>query len=281
MIQKMAPIISAEVLKKIAGNPDVVIVDSSYPKGSETFLKEHIRGGQFVDLDTDLANIKSDFALGGRHPLPHLKTFVKVLNRLGISNTTHVVIYDRNSGAFAARMWWMLRSLGHANVQILDGGFEHAKRVGVPMEKGVSSARSQTNYHATNWNGAVKNMEEVASAIKSGNQRVIDVRGAARYRGESEPIDLIAGHIPGAINIPFSRNLNAEGVYKSAKELQEKYAHLLDEMNPNNVIFHCGSGVTACHTIVAFEIAGFEPPSLYVGSWSEWSRNNNSVVTHE
>lgn len=281
MIQKMAPIISAEVLKKKVGNPEVVIVDSSYPKGAETFIQEHIRGAQFVDLDTDLANIKSDFALGGRHPLPHLETFVKVLNRLGVSNTTHVVIYDRNSGAFAARMWWMLRAIGHANVQILDGGFEYAKRVGVPMEKGASSARSETNYHATNWNGAVKNMAEVAESLKSENQRVIDVRGAARYKGEIEPIERIAGHIPGAINIPFSTNLNAEGLYKSANELQEKYAHLLDKFKAKNVIFHCGSGVTACHTIVAFEIAGLETPSLYVGSWSEWSRNNNPIVTHE
>ena len=281
MNKNILPIISAKELKEILGKSDLIIIDSSYPNGKSIYTKEHIEGALFVDLDTDLADIKLDFALGGRHPLPSVTDFIEVLNRLGISNESHVVIYDHNSGAFASRMWWMLRSIGHKNVQVLDGGFSAAVDAGIMIQHGINTPQKRSNYQADQWNWNIQSMREVETALKSTAQMVIDVRGEARYKGKTEPIDLIAGHIPGAINIPFMDNLDSEGKYKSAEELKEQYTSLLGNTRSKNVIFHCGSGVTACHSILALEIAGFETPALYVGSWSEWSRNNKPMVTNE
>lgn len=276
-----SPIISAEDLRGLMGKPNQIIIDSSYPNGLEVFEKEHISGAQFVDLDSDLAAIKEDFALGGRHPLPKVADFIRLLNQLGISNDSNVIIYDRNSGAFASRMWWMMRSIGHVKVQVLDGGFAQAKAAGLPMESGKSISVPVSNYKGTNWNWPTKNMDGIESALVSMEQMVIDVRGEARYRGEVEPIDIIAGHIPGAINAPFANNLTPEGKYKSKEELKNKFVTILGNVNSKNVTFHCGSGVTACHSILAMDIAGLEIPALYVGSWSEWSRNNKPMKTND
>ena len=275
------PIISAEELKKMKAKKELVLIDASYPNGLETYTQEHLSGALFVDLDTELADIKSDFALGGRHPLPKVEDVVKVLNHLGIGNETHVIIYDRNSGAFASRMWWMLRSLGHQEVQVLDGGFAAARALGLPMTSGIENANSKSNYSATTWNWAVSEMTDIENALSTDGQKVFDVRGPARYRGEVEPIDTIAGHIPGAINAPFADNLTDKGIFKSPEILKAQFEDILDGANSSNTIFHCGSGVTACHSILAMDIAGMEIPSLYVGSWSEWSRNNKPIDTND
>ena len=257
------------------------MIDASYPNGLDAYTQEHISGALFVDLDSDLADIKSDFALGGRHPLPRVEDFIKVLNNLGINNETHVVIYDRNSGAFASRMWWMLRSIGHLKVQVLDGGFATAKALGVPMVSGMEKANLKGDYSANSWNWGVSDMTDVENALSSSGQKVFDVRGPARYRGELEPIDTIAGHIPGAINAPFADNLTDKGIFKSPEILKAQLENVLDGVDSCNTIIHCGSGVTACHSILAMDIAGMEIPSLYVGSWSEWSRNNKPMATHD
>jgi thiosulfate/3-mercaptopyruvate sulfurtransferase len=281
MDNKMPPIVSAQELKALIGKPNCIVIDASYPKGKISYEKEHIVGSLFVDLDKDLADIKSDFKWGGRHPLPSIKNFVKVLNALGISNNSHILIYDRNNGAFASRMWWMMRSIGHETVQVLDGGFDKAKEEGLQMEIGDSVLLPISNYQAQSWGWPLRGLDELSEALGSHTQKVIDVRGAVRYKGEVEPIDTVAGHIPGAVNAPFTENLNADGRFKSVKELQSQYQELLGEVKSKDAIFHCGSGVTACHSILALDIAGFEIPALYVGSWSEWSRNNKPMFTHE
>ncbi len=279
MENRTLPIISAEGLKLIINNQNVVVIDSSYPKGKQTFKKEHLVGARFVDLDIDLADIKSDFAHGGRHPLPQVSDFVSVLNDLGISNNTHIIVYDRNTGAFAARMWWMLRAIGHEKVQVLDGGFDRAKKLGLATDTGDESAVVKSNYSAKTWLWSISEMADIEAALISNSQKVIDVRGAERYRGEVEPIDIIAGHIPGAINAPFTDNLLADGTFKSKQELKDLFSQVLGNGASQDAIFHCGSGVTACHSILALDIAGRQIPSLYVGSWSEWSRNYKPITT--
>lgn len=276
-------IISASALYEIMDSPNLVLIDSSYPNGKATFLSGHIKGAQWVDLDRDLADVKPNVALGGRHPLPAISDFIKVLNRLGISKQSHVVVYDHNSGAFAARMWWMLRAIGHESVEVLDGGFKAAMDHHIPCIIGEIIPNKEVHYMLDmpieNWRLPMCEMSEVEKAAIDGDRKVIDVRAKTRYNGDVEPIDPIAGHIPGAINVPFETHLENDGRYMSAGELKEKYTQVLGEIPSNQTILHCGSGVTACHTALALEIAGFDPPALYIGSWSEWSRNKKPVET--
>jgi thiosulfate/3-mercaptopyruvate sulfurtransferase len=281
MNNKVSPIISAKELKLVLDDKDLVLIDASYPNGKESFKVEHIKGALYVDLDADLADIKSDYANGGRHPLPSVEQFTNLLGHLGIQNNSHVVIYDRNNGAFASRMWWMMRSIGHQNVQVLNGGFAQALANGVEMETESLAEIEPANYSANSWSWKTSNMDEVTTALNEEGKMVIDVRGQARYDGEVEPIDIIAGHIPDAMNVPFADNLRSNGTFKNKEALINQYREVLRHVDSKNVIFHCGSGVTACHSILALDIAGFETPSLYVGSWSEWSRNNKPMVTNE
>ncbi|MGB1004829.1 MAG: sulfurtransferase [Salibacteraceae bacterium] len=277
----MKPIITSQELKVLIDQSGVVIIDSSYPSGRETFLKGHIQNALFVDLDTDLADIQSDFKNGGRHPLPSLAKFSELLGHLGITSQSHVVVYDRNNGAFASRFWWMMRSIGHVKVQVLDGGFDQTLEAGIPTESGFGNNIEPSEYEASEWKWKVSDMKDVENALVLDTRNVFDVRGEARYKGEVEPIDLIAGHIPGALNAPFANNLTDEGIFKSAEELKSQFEALLNGVDSGNSIFHCGSGVTACHSILAVDIAGMAIPSLYVGSWSEWSRNEKPVANHE
>jgi thiosulfate/3-mercaptopyruvate sulfurtransferase len=189
-------------------------------------------------------------------------------------------VYDDKRGAnAAARFWWMMRSVGHTSVQVIDGGLDAMQEAGLPIEKGlVRETREEgTPYPVKGWELPVVDMDEVDKARSSGDAVVIDVREGYRYRGESEPIDKIAGHIPGAVNIPYTDNLDGTGKFHSSESLKEKYKAVADERR--KVIVHCGSGVTACHTLLALAVAGIDNASLYVGSWSEWSRNPRPIAT--
>ena len=167
----------------------------------------------------------------------------------------------------------MLKAIGHDKVQVLDGGFQEAQRVGFPINSEMTAAVPSRHYVIESWKLPVAAMDEVEKASQDQNTIIIDVRDGERYRGEKEPIDLIAGHIPGAINIPFTENLNDKGLFLPPEELKHKYLNIFDGIAAENIIVHCGSGVTACHTLLAIASAGLDIPKLYVGSWSEWSRN--------
>lgn len=248
----------------------------------EDYHKKHLKGALFVDLNTQLSNIKDDVSEGGRHPLPTIEQFTGTLEILGIEEKSHVVIYDDKYGSnAAARLWWMLKSIGHAKVQVLNGGFQEAERMGLPMDSAEAGATKNTSYKIPKWKLPQAGIEEVERVSKDQNHLIIDVREADRYNGLTEPIDLVAGHIPGAINIPFTSNLNEDGLFKSPSELKTKYQDIIGNRKPERVIFHCGSGVTACHSILAMSYAGLEIPKLYVGSWSEWSRNNKAIQTNK
>lgn len=273
-----SPVISP---KNIPTGKDVVIIDArSGPDAFERYRSSHLAKALHVDLDRDLSRKPKDAAYGGRHPLPDIKAFAAFIGSLGITPTTHVVVYDDKSGAnAAARFWWMMRALGHSKIQVVDGGLDAIVREGSPMTSEMNVPQATSPYPAQQWQLPVANIEDVEVAVKDPDGLVIDVREAYRYRGEREPIDLIAGHIPGAINIPYLHNLADDGTFRPAEELSALYKDALDKRNPKNVIVHCGSGVTACHTLLALEQAGIQGANLYVGSWSEWSRRDLPIGT--
>ncbi|GAB2496200.1 sulfurtransferase [Algoriphagus taiwanensis] len=274
-----SPLISAQGLLKIQDQPDLVLVDARYSASPrQTFEKGHLKRAKFIDPDKELADIKADLALGGRHPLPKAEDFCKVLGDLGINPTSHVVIYDDQKGANAsARMWWMMRALSHEKVQVLEGGMQAAVKAGFPISTQPIHRINGTPYPGNEWKLMTATMEEVQAKAWEKDHLIIDVRSEERYRGEFEPIDLVAGHIPGAVNVPLTENMDSDGNFLSPEELREKYLPILEEIPNEQIIVHCGSGVSACHTLLALEHAGLGIPKLYVGSWSEWSRNDKPI----
>lgn len=282
MSDKLSPVINPEELLQLQDSSEIVLIDARAGiNAEENYSKEHLKGARYVDLNKDLATVEENPANGGRHPLPSLEKFSQVLSNLGIAPKSHVIIYDDKNGSnAAARFWWMLRAIGHEKVQVLNGGFQQAIKASFSVSSEIEDF-TPTDYTVSEWKLAVADIEEVENARNNSDNIVIDVRDENRFEGLTEPLDLIAGHIPGAINVPFSENLNDDGFYKSAETLHEKYSAILGETKPGNVIVHCGSGVTACHTLLAMDYAGIEIPKLYVGSWSEWSRNDREMFTQE
>jgi 3-mercaptopyruvate sulfurtransferase SseA len=281
-MSKLSPIINPEELLKLKEASNFVLIDARAGiNASENYQNEHLKDARFVDLNKDLATVE-DPANGGRHPLPSLEKFSQVLSKIGISPSSHVIIYDDKNGSnAAARFWWMLRSINHQKVQVLNGGLQAAIKVGFPVSSALETVEPTEKYPISEWSLAQADMEEVEKARNKKENIVVDVRDKNRFDGLKEPLDLIAGHIPGAINVPFSENLNEDGFYKSAEDLAKKYIEIIGDKNPENVIVHCGSGVTACHTLLAMDYAGIPIPKLYVGSWSEWSRNDRELATKE
>lgn len=237
----------------------------------------HLRGAIRADLETQLSAARdagADPKHGGRHPLPPLERWLAQLGAWGIGPETHVVIYDDQLGAnAAARAWWMLRAVGHERVSVLDGGFAAAVAAGLEVTTDVPEVIAREPYPAKDWQRPTVDRDRVDALRNDSDWKVLDVRSRERFRGETEPIDPIAGHIPGAINLPFAENLE-NGRFKSAPELRAMYEELFGDTPTERVIVHCGSGVTACHTLLALEAAGLDGASLYVGSWGEWCRND-------
>ncbi|HOY16056.1 MAG TPA: sulfurtransferase [Haliscomenobacter sp.] len=275
MSPSITPIIHPQELLALQGSPNLVLIDArSGPDVKARYTANHLAGALHADLDTDLADIKPNAADGGRHPLPSPAQFSKVLGKLGITPESLVVVYDDKNGAnAAARFWWMLRAVGHQQVQVLNGGLNAAIEAGFPVLAGEEIAAPVEDYPIQDWSLPLADIAEVEQAGQDPQRLIIDVREKVRYDGITEPIDLVAGHIPGAINVPFAHNLDSQGFYLSPEALHEQYAAVLNNRKPEEVIVHCGSGVTACHTLLALDYAGFEIPKLYVGSWSEWSRS--------
>ena len=278
---RISPIIEVDELLKIYKNPDVMIFDVSNSRNAKAnYETEHIEGAFFIDLNTQLADIKTDISEGGRHPLPIIETFAKTLTSLAITKNKHIVIYDDKNGSNAsARFWWMLKSVGHEKVQVLNGGLNQAKENYFPMSsKTEISTQDSEPYQVGKWNLPTIAINEVENISQNPNYLVVDVRDKERFEGKNEPIDLIAGHIPGAINVPFTENLDKNGLFLKPNQLKKKYKTLFGEIKTENIIIHCGSGVTACHTLLALDYAEIEIPKLYVGSWSEWSRKRYIAV---
>jgi thiosulfate/3-mercaptopyruvate sulfurtransferase len=235
------------------------------PAGRRAWETGHIPGARFADLERDLS---SPAGKGGRHPLPDREALAARFRNWGVNNDSRLVCYDQASGALAGRFWWLARWLGHESVRVLDGGLDAWIAAGLPTDREAvdpAAGTFQTRAPLTR----VVSVAEVAGADSPGAKlKLLDAREAARYRGDQEPIDPVAGHIPGAISAPFSDNL-AAGRFKSRAELRARFAAL--GIDPKQeIVSYCGSGVTATHNILALRLAGFPEPALYPGSWSEW-----------
>jgi thiosulfate/3-mercaptopyruvate sulfurtransferase len=260
---------------------NTILIDARAGQNTyQRYLDGHLKNAAFVDLDKDLAAPVTDASKGGRHPLPDIQDFAVLLGKLGITPQSHVVVYDDKAGAFGgARFWWMLRAIGHTNVQVLNGGLQATVNAGIPLSTDVYTPAQVNPYPVTDGFKGTVDIEEAGVAAHDANRIVIDVRETPRYQGQTEPIDLIAGHIPGAFNLPYIYNLDADGKYLPAETLRKLYDDAIDQVSHTDVIVHCGSGVTACHTLLGMEYAGISGAKLYVGSWSEWSRRDLPVGT--
>jgi thiosulfate/3-mercaptopyruvate sulfurtransferase len=280
MNESLSPIIEAQQLKEMHKKKSLVLVDASNGTNTrQNYELKHLEGAIFADCNTQLATIGADVSIGGRHPLPSIDDFSKTLGNLGITPQTWIVVYDDKNGAnAAARFWWMLKAIGHEKVQVLNGGIQAAEKIGFPVNSDPVAIIKKDKYPCTTWQYPLASIDEVETVAKLPSHTIIDVRETFRYNGESEPIDVVAGHIPGAINIPFTQNLDENGLFLAPKILKEKYEAILEKSSSENTIVHCGSGITACHTILSLHLAGFAIPKLYVGSWSEWSRNDKPIA---
>ena len=233
--------------------------------GERQYRQSHIPGARFAHLDRDLSAPKT--GNNGRHPLPDPKAFAAWLETQGLKPSDQVVAYDAGSGAMAARLWWLLRWAGHEAAAVLDGGFSKWIAEGRPVTTEVPRFGS-SNYKLNFGTGLAVNVAFVESNLN--NVLLLDARAPARYRGEAEPIDPVAGHIPGALNRYNAENVTADGTSKSSVELKQDFLALLGGRPPSEVVNYCGSGVAACHNLLAMEVAGLPGARLYAGSWSEW-----------
>jgi len=267
-------LISASQLAAHIDDPKWVVVDCRHDlvnlaAGRDGYAIGHLPGAVFADIETVLSGAKrgADGAFLGRHPLPEKEALADALRDFGIGDDTQVVAYDAHGGMFAARLWWLLRWLGHEAVAVLDGGMAAWQALGQPLSnqvpvKPLGSLTVRAPFVPT------VTVREVMDNLDSGKRIVIDARAADRFRGENETIDPVGGHIPGAKNRFFKDNLQADGRFKEAQQLRGEFGALIDD--PEQAIMQCGSGVTACHNLLALEVAGMPGASLYPGSWSEW-----------
>jgi thiosulfate/3-mercaptopyruvate sulfurtransferase len=270
-------LIDVESLQALLGGcPQHCIVDCRFDlmhpeSGRQAYLEAHIPGARYADLNRDLS---APAAQGtGRHPLPQAEVFAARVRELGIGNHTQVVAYDDANSSFAARLWWMLRWLGHDAVAVLDGGFKAWTAAGGARESGEAAvAAAVTAEHFTPRVRAesVVSTAEVERALRDGTALLVDARAAERFAGTVEPIDPVAGHVPGAVSHPFSVNLAADGRFLPQALLERRWRERLAGAPPDTLIAMCGSGVTACHHLLSLEAAGLPGGRLYAGSWSEW-----------
>lgn len=276
----IGPLISPEALS--TSGPSIRLLDAR--PGAEGYAAGHLEGALHADLNRWLSTASDpgfDPARGGRHPLPSPATWAARLGMWGIGPGTPVVAYDDASGGNGAcRLWWMLRAFGHADVAVLDGGLAAAKALGLAVTADVPAPPpSLPPYPCDHWSLPTVDIQTVERQLKDPMRKVLDVRSRERWRGETEAIDPTAGRIPGTVNLPYSENLGPDGRYKTPQALRTLYLQLLDGTPVDHLAVHCGSGVTACHTLLALEVAGLPGAALYVGSYSEWCRSGKALGT--
>ena len=278
-------LIGVEALQELLGRPRLAVVDCRFDlmnpeAGQQAYLRGHIPGARHADLNRDLSAPIGPHT--GRHPLPLPQDFAARLGALGIGNDTQVVAYDEANGSIAARLWWMLRWLGHDAVAVLDGGFKAWTAQGGALQSGEDDAevaeKSRRRFMPRIDPGSVVSTAELERALQGPKTVLVDARAEERYAGAVEPIDPVAGHIPGAVNHPFTANLGADGRFLPAAELERRWQDRLPGSDPKNLVAMCGSGVTACHNLLSLEVAGLTGGKLYAGSWSEWIRDPRRPV---
>ncbi|HSH41935.1 MAG TPA: sulfurtransferase [Arenicellales bacterium] len=265
-------LVSVETLKSQLADPRWVVFDCRSaledPEwGPAEYRASHIPGARYAHLDRDLSAPQT--AGAGRHPLPRPEDFIRWLGDNGVGRDSQVIAYDQGGGAFAARLWWMMRWVGHPAAAVLDGGWAAWQAAGGPESEDVP-APEPVNFAGRADDALWLTSEQLEQALDAGGVTLVDARGAPRYRGETEPIDPVAGHVPGAVNLPFMGNLDDNGQFRDAESLRRRFEDALGDAAGARVVHMCGSGVTACHNLLAMEVAGLGESRLYAGSWSEW-----------
>ncbi len=273
-------LIQAEELERRLGDTGVRIFDCRFDlarpeDGRRRYLDEHVPGAVYADLNRDLSAPTTPTS--GRHPLPTAAEFEARLRTWGVNRDSLVVAYDDGNAMYAARLWWMLRWLGHERVQVLDGGMRRWMQLGLPLDDALP-APAAGNFVPHPRPGMVVDAARVLEVSRDPSSLVLDARAPERYRGEVEPIDAVAGHVPGARNHPFTLSVGADGRFLPAAELRATFGERLEGVPAERTVAMCGSGVTACHLLLAMEHAGLGGGRLYAGSWSEWSRDPSRPV---
>jgi len=276
-------LIEAAALAPHVNDADWLIVDCRHDlvnlaAGRAAHAAGHIPHAVFADVETDLSGAKrgADGAFRGRHPLPDKAAFVELLRSWGVNNDTQVVAYDAHGGMFAARLWWMLRWVGHDAVAVLDGGLPAWQAAGQPVVTDVPAPRARGSLAERPALVTTVDVNAVLHNVEHGGRTIVDARAPDRFRGENETIDPVGGHIPGARNRFFKDNLQADGRFKAPDQLKAELGVAVGD--PAQAIMQCGSGVTACHNLLALEVAGMPGAALYPGSWSEWSADPRRAV---
>ena len=278
-------LISAEQLQSlIAGAAPLMVFDCSFDlmkpeAGEQQFLDAHIPGAVRANLDQHLSAHAGDAtASGGRHPLPTRENFAAWLGSVGFGNPMQAVVYDRQGANYCGRLWWMLKWAGHENVAVLDGGLQAWHEAGGIVTSGPTARQAPQAFGLAPERATLVAARQVQDGMGRPSQAIIDARAAPRFRGEVEPLDPAAGHIPGALNRPFGSNMQANGRFKPASELKAEFDALLAGRNPAGVVHHCGSGVSAVPNVIAMEVAGLGRQALYAGSWSDWCSDPSRPV---
>lgn len=268
-------LVSAKQLERLIDNGEVLVVDCRYnladsAAGQQGYLLSHIPGAFYVHLSEEMS--AAGPAAAGRHPLPSAALFLKALQRIGVTPETAIVAYDDSGGLMAARFWWLCHALGFDNVLLLDGGWQAWLTLGLRVESGSANYPAQVTplCPASFQLSRMVSTQMLEQGLADRSLLLVDARSAARYRGDEEPIDPVAGHIPGALNRPATDNLDSEQCFLSAEQLRSEWQSLLGEYAPEVVVHSCGSGVTACHNLFAMEMAGLPGSRLYAPSWSGW-----------
>lgn len=275
-------ITTKQLLSQQRTDPDrLVVLDCSHDlfdpqAGAQAYASAHLPGAYFVSMEKDVGGIKT--GLNGRHPLPARAQALAAMRRFGINDDTQVVVYDNSQGTHASRVWWTLRWLGHAEVAVLDGGIQTWKAAGQPVTNEVPAAPTIGSVADRPSLVEVVSFEQVLENIQQPVRLVVDARSEDRFRGENETLDPVGGHIPGAVNYFYRHNLNEDGTFKSPEALKQGLRAVAGERPAEALIMQCGSGVSACHNLLALELAGLGTAALYVGSWSEWCARDNAPI---
>lgn len=277
------PLISVSELVGI--QEPVIVVDCrhdlmDHQAGVRAYAEGHLPGAAFLGIETDLSALKT--GQNGRHPLPTPQAFAALLATLGANERTLIVGYDASGGMYASRLWWMCRWIGHLKCAVLNGGIQQWVAQGGPLSTEPFKAKSIGKIIARTSLCPTWNIAHVSAWVSAGSEPgvacLLDARAPERFEGKTEPLDPVAGHIPGAISRPFAQNLDTDGCFKPASRLREEFLGILGDRDPMSVVHMCGSGVTACHNILAMEVAGLAGSALYPGSWSEWCADASRPV---
>jgi len=278
---------AAQLQALLASGKPCMVFDCSFDlvqpdAGQGMYLQTHIAGAVYADLNHTLSAhgdpLPSEAPSGGRHPLPARETFAKWLSSVGFSNAMQAVVYDRQGVNFCGRLWWMLKWLGHERVAVLDGGLQAWQAAGGALAQGAEAAWPPSIFRPTSPLAALVPVQAVQRNLGRHHQTLLDARAVPRFKGEVEPLDPVAGHIPGALNRPFALNLGPDGLFKPATVLRAEFEALLDGRDASTVVHHCGSGVSALPNMLAMEVAGLGHSALFAGSWSEWCNDPSRPV---